>query len=105
VAHEARPRRLRSPTALREVQLLIEVLAAGWLCAPSARWPSRALVALAGASHPSASLAGGSQLAVARVRIDLLDRHTSAARVAAMLALGVLVLAVPTTLAVLATLA
>ncbi len=106
VVHEAMPGRLASPAALREVRLLIEVLAdRAAVRAVGEVAVARALVALAGASHPSSTLGGGDQLAVARVRIDLLDRRTSAVRVAAMLTLGVLVLAVPTALAALATLA
>lgn len=101
VVHEAVPARLRSPEALREVRLLVEVLADRAAVRAVGEVPmARALVALAGAAHPDATLGGGSPAAVARVRIGLLDRSATPGTVALMLGFAALVLASPLVVAV-----
>jgi bla regulator protein blaR1 len=75
VLHEAAPASVRAPEALREVRLLVEVLAdrvarhaAGDVAL------ARALVSLAGAVHPSQALAVSTDSSATRVRMDLLAR-------------------------------
>ena len=102
VVHEAVPTRVRSEAALREVRLLVEALADRVAARRAGSLPlARALVTLAGAAHPEATLGAGPASA-ARVRLELLDRSAPPARVAVMLGFAVGVLAVPLTLAVLA---
>ena len=104
VVHDTVPARLRSTEALREVRLLVEVLAdrAAVRAVGDALPLARALVTLAGSSHPDASLGGGSPAAIARLRIDLLDDRAPRPTVVAMLAFAAALLAAPPVLAVLA---
>lgn len=74
VLHTAMPARLRQDDALEEVHLLAEVLAdrAGVrVVGPVAM--GRALVALAGAPHPRATLAAAPRASAAKVRLGLLN--------------------------------
>ena len=76
VLHEAVPRRLRADAALREVRLLVEVLADRAARRETGPVPlARALVALAGGAHPDATLGASSAPgSVAAARMGLLAR-------------------------------
>jgi Zn-dependent protease with chaperone function len=101
VVHEAVPAFVRSDTALREVHLLIEVLAdraavrrAGVLST------ARAIVAMAGGPKPAGTMAMKESTSDARARIDLLDGGRvgglpPAVTATAMYAVSILVVAAP----------
>jgi hypothetical protein len=101
VVHEAVPRFLRSETALREVHLLIEVLAdraavrrAGVLST------GRAIVAMADTPKPTGTMAMRESTADAKARIELLDAGRiaglpPAVTATAMYAVSILVVAAP----------
>ena len=108
VVHEAVPRLLRCDAALREVHLLIEVLAdraavrgAGVLST------GRAIVAMAGGPRPAGTMAMRESTADARARIELLDADRVAGvpvplAAAGMYAVSVALLAAPLALFALA---
>lgn len=74
VVHEAVPPFVRSDAALREVHLLIEVLADRAAVREAGTMPTaRAIVGMAGGASPAGSLAMGSPPSAARVRIGLLE--------------------------------
>ena len=97
VLHRSAPRWLRSSAALREVRLLIEVLADR--AARHATGPvplARALVALAGSTHPETALAVTADPSATRARMALLAQDEAPARLAAgMYAFAAAVLAAP----------
>lgn len=73
VLHQSAPRRLQAPAALREVRLLVEVLADRAARRRTGPVPlARALVALAGASHPETALAATADVGATRTRMALL---------------------------------
>jgi Zn-dependent protease with chaperone function len=73
VLHQSAPPRLQAPEALREVRLLVEVLADRAARREAGPVPlARALVALAGASHPEPALAVAADPGATRVRMALL---------------------------------
>ncbi|GAB2858588.1 M56 family metallopeptidase [Nocardioides pacificus] len=96
VLHRAFPRWVSSASALREVELLVEVLAdraAARVC--GARALARALVALAEGRVPTAALGAASAGLVVRVRL-LADGRPHRLQAAALVVLAVAVLALPT---------
>jgi Zn-dependent protease with chaperone function len=97
VLHEAVPARLRAVAALREVHLLIEVLADRAACRATGPVPlARALVTLAGGSHPDTALAAGDDHATTAARMRLLTEPEAPLWLrAAMVAFAVAVLATP----------
>ncbi|SDP57208.1 Zn-dependent protease with chaperone function [Pedococcus dokdonensis] len=104
VLHRAVPARLRAAAALREVHLLIEVLADR--AARRAVGPvplARALAALASASHPDTALGATNDQPTTAARMRLLTEPPAAPWLrAAMLAFAVAVLAAPVVLLVVA---
>ncbi len=75
VAHEAVPPGLRSPAALHEVRLLVEVLADRAAARSAGVLPTaRALVTLAAGTAPEAAMAAAASASDARVRLELLGR-------------------------------
>lgn len=73
VLHRSAPPGLRAPAALREVRLLIEVLADRAARQSVGPVPlARALVALAGSSHPETALAAVADPSATRARMALL---------------------------------
>ncbi|MDF2091165.1 M56 family metallopeptidase [Knoellia sp. 3-2P3] len=73
VLHQSAPARLQAPEALREVRLLVEVLADRAARRAAGPVPlARALVALAGASHPDTALAATADVGATRTRMALL---------------------------------
>jgi Zn-dependent protease with chaperone function len=73
VLHQSAPARLQAPEALREVRLLVEVLADRAARRATGPVPvARALVALAGASHPETALAASADPGATRARMALL---------------------------------
>ena len=73
VLHQSAPQRLQAPEALREVRLLVEVLADRAARRRTGPVPlARALVALAGASHPETALAATADVGATRTRMALL---------------------------------
>lgn len=101
VLHTAVPAALRSPTGLAEVRLLIEILADRVaLRTYDAVSLGRALVALAGGEHPSATLGAGRS---ALTRLELLsDRHPRPLLTALVLSAAAGALLLPALLVVLA---
>ncbi|MDO5502389.1 MAG: M56 family metallopeptidase [Actinomycetia bacterium] len=98
VLHNAMPPRLRQEDTLAEVRLLAEVLAdraAARVVGPVAM--GRALVALAHAPHPPATLAAAPAAGAARVRISLLTQagERDWFMVGVMTAYAVFILALP----------
>ncbi|EWT02128.1 Zn-dependent protease with chaperone function [Intrasporangium oryzae NRRL B-24470] len=82
VVHEAVPRFMRSSAALREVNLLIEVLAdRAAVRETSAVLTGRAIVRMAGGPKPAGTMAIREAPSAARVRLGLLDDE---ARIAGM---------------------
>lgn len=106
VLHRAAPGWLRAPAALREVRLLVEVLADRAARRATGAVPlARALVTLAGGSQPGAALGAGAPDAPTpsstRARMSLLVEREPAALVRAALALlGCVVLVIPVVLVV-----
>lgn len=89
VLHHAVPDPVRCPAALAEVQLLVEALADRGAMSRTGAVPlSRALVAIAGARHPAASLAAVTGPARTGVRLELLAAASSPARGLTALALA-----------------
>ncbi len=102
VAHEAVPDFVRCRAALAEVRLLVEALAdRAAVRAVGAVPTARALLALATAAAPEASLGGGGSAAAARLAL-LGHPEGGRARAAAMYVSAVLVVAAPIALLVLA---
>jgi Zn-dependent protease with chaperone function len=102
VLHEAVPARVRAVAALREVRLLVEVLADRAARRVAGPVPlARALVSLAGGAHPETALGAtdGTGISATRDRMLLLSEPDApvALRVA-MLAFAVAVLATPVVL-------
>lgn len=99
VLHTAMPKRLRQDDALAEVHLLAEVLADRSGARTVGRLPmGRALVALAGTSHPLAMLAAAApSMSAAQVRLRLLsaDGQRDWIMVATMIGYAMLAIAVP----------
>ena len=97
VLHRSAPAWLRSPSALREVRLLVEVLAdrvARRRTGPVA--VARALVALAGARHPDTALGASGEAGGLRERLALLAQDDAPAWLsAAMYAFAAGTLAAP----------
>lgn len=100
VLHTAMPARLRQDDVLAEVHLLAEVLAdraAARVVGPVPM--GRALVALAGSTHPQATLGAAGSVSAAKVRLSLLtesDRRNWA-MAAVMTTYAALVLILPVT--------
>lgn len=81
VLHHAVPEPVRCPAALAEVQLLVEALADRSAMRRTGAAPlAHALVTVAGASHPDASLGAGTGRGRTRVRLELLAAAASPAR-------------------------
>lgn len=98
VLHTAMPKRLRQDDALAEVHLLAEVLADRSGARTAGRLPmGRALVALAGASHPRAMLAAAPSVGAAQVRLRLLseDGERDWIMVATMIGYAMLAITLP----------
>jgi len=97
VLHEAVPPLLRASAALREVRLLVEVLADRAATRVAGPVPlARALVALAGGARPDATLGAPATESVTRARLDLLAADDPPRWLrAAMLAFAVMVFAAP----------
>ena len=102
VLHEAVPARLRAVEALREVRLLVEVLADRAARRVAGPVPlARALVSLAGGAHPETALGAtdGTGASATRDRMLLLSEPDAPVALrAAMLAFAVAVLATPVVL-------
>jgi Zn-dependent protease with chaperone function len=100
VLHRAVPARLRSPEALREVHLLIEVLAdrvARRVAGPVAL--ARALVALAAGRRPDTALGATEDLATTSARMRLLNEPSAPGWLrATMVGFAVAVVAAPVAL-------
>ncbi|GAA5029604.1 M56 family metallopeptidase [Terrabacter aeriphilus] len=89
VVHEAVPPVLRCDAALREVNLLIEVLAdRAAVRDAGAVSTGRAIVAMAGGPKPAGTMAMRESTSAARARIDLLDARTVAGLPVAVAAAG-----------------
>lgn len=104
VVHVAVPGRLRCHAALREVRLLVEVLADRSAARAVGELPmARALVALAGGDHPEATLGAARSPSTARVRLELLSatRRNRVALSVVMFGFALVVLAAPVLIAVL----
>jgi Zn-dependent protease with chaperone function len=84
VLHRSAPRWLRVPAALHEVRLLVEVLADRAARRATGPVPlARALVALAGGTHPETALAATADPSATRARMALLAQDEAPARLAA----------------------
>ncbi len=95
VVHEAVPGFVRSPEALGEVNLLIEVLAdRSAVHATSAVTTGRAIVRMAGGPKPSGTMAVREGPSAARVRIELLDARRVAGIPTGVVAVGMYAFAV-----------
>jgi len=97
VLHQSAPPRLQVPKALREVRLLVEVLADRSARRVAGPVPlARALVALAGASHPETALAATADVGATRTRMALLAQDDAPRWLApAVYAFSACVLAAP----------
>jgi Zn-dependent protease with chaperone function len=96
VLHTAVPGFLRSEAALSEVRLLVEVLADRAATRVTGIRPlARALVALAGGSHPDAALAASDGTALARLELLAEAQRPHRALAALMYAFAVAALAAP----------
>jgi Zn-dependent protease with chaperone function len=85
VLHQSAPPRLQAPEALREVRLLVEVLADRAARRVAGPVPlARALVALAGATHPEPALAASADPGATRARMALLAEDEPAPWLAAL---------------------
>jgi Zn-dependent protease with chaperone function len=104
VLHRSAPTRLQAPEALREVRLLVEVLADRAALRTAGPLPlARALVALAGASHPETALAATADVGATRARMALLAEDRAPRWLAPVVyAFAAGVLAAPLTLLALA---
>jgi Zn-dependent protease with chaperone function len=102
VLHRAAPQGVRAPEAMREVQLLIEVMADRAARRVTGDTPlARALVELAGGSHPTATLGVGGAATLARM--ELLGRPAAPRwKSAVMYAFAIGVIAAPLGLVALA---
>ncbi|GAB3442037.1 hypothetical protein GCM10027517_18720 [Phycicoccus ginsengisoli] len=106
VLHRSAPEWLRAPQALREVRLLVEVLADRAARRAVGEVPlARALVTLASGHHPAAALgaADPASTSATRARMDLLAQEEAPGWLrVAMTAFALAVLATPVTLLLLA---
>jgi Zn-dependent protease with chaperone function len=104
VLHAAAPARLRAPEALREVRLLVEVLADRAARRTVGALPlARALMTLAGGAQPEAALGAGTDRSVTRDRLALLaEPPAPTALRAVMLGFAAAVLVAPLVLLALA---
>ncbi|MFC8501635.1 M56 family metallopeptidase [Pedococcus sp. NPDC057267] len=106
VLHRSAPERLRAPEALREVRLLVEVLADRAARRAVGEVPlARALVTLASGHHPSAALgaADPASTSATRARMELLTQQEAPRWLRALMtAFALAVLATPVALLLLA---
>lgn len=76
ILHQAAPQSLRSPDAMREVQLMIELLADRRAVRRVGADPlGRALVAMTGATHPPAALGSSGSASELVIRVQSLPHH------------------------------